>query len=340
MDAETLIVSRPLHLLEASGASGQRQGRVVELTMGFRFNGTDQELLTSIAEHRLLSVFQLAILHQRNADGLRRRLRLLREHGLVAFSSRGFGVGQGRPENLVSLTESSVDWLKAKGVIPAKVPCDRATATKINCPEHELLINDFRVQLAQMQRAVSAITTSFFSPTSPLLPRVSRDKPLVRERIRADSGPDACIEFVPDGVFAMTHEELRKTLLFFLEVDMGTEPLTRRRGSAENVRQKILNYQDYFQRGRYKRYEKILTCQLRGFRLLILADCPTHLATLSRLVREMPPSDFIWLTDRERMMSAGIGAPIWARGGKDTEPFESILGSKMPEPCPTPHDLT
>ena len=307
--------------------------------MAFRFNETDQELLTSIAEHRVLSVSQLAILHRRNAEGLRRRLRVLRKQGLIELASRGFGGGQGRPENLVSLTESSVDCLKAKGVILAKVPCDRATAAKINCLEHELLINDFRVQLAQVQRALSAIKIQFFSPKSPLLPRLSHDKPLVRERIRADRESGAWIEFVPDGVFSMTHEELGKALLFFLEVDRGTEPLTRKRGSAENVRQKILNYQDYFQSGQYKRYEKILTCQLRGFRLLIVTDHPTHLATLNRLVLEMPPSDFIWLTDRGRMMSAGIWAPIWAHGGRDAEPLESILGTKTPEPCPKPSDL-
>jgi len=307
--------------------------------MGFRFNGTDQELLTSIAEHRLLSVSQLTILHQRNADGLRRRLRFLREHGLVEIASRGFGGGQGRPENVVSLREAGVDLLKAKGVIDAAVPCDRATAEKISCLEHELLVNDFRVQLAQMQRIVPALGIQFLSPTSAMLPRSSGDKPLSREKIRTNDGRGDWIEFIPDGVFTTTHEELRKTLLFFLEVDMGTEPLARKRRSAQDIRQKIINYQICFQSRRYKRYEKILRCQMRGFRLLFLANHPTRLATLCRLVREMSPSDFIWLTDREHVMSGGIWAPIWAHGGRDAEPLESILGTKTPEPCPKPSDL-
>ena len=307
--------------------------------MGMWFNKTDQALLASIAEHRVLNVSQLAILHQRNADGLRRRLRTLRDRRLVGIASRGFGGGQGRPENVVSLREAGVDLLKAKGVIDAAVPCDRITAEKISCLDHELLINDFRVQLAQMRRIVLALGIQFLSPTSALLPRSSDDKPLIREKIRTDDGRGDWIEFIPDGVFATRHEELRKTLLFFLEVDMGTEPLTRRRGSAQDVRQKILNYQIFFQTERYKRYEKILKCHLRGFRLLFLTNHPTRLAKLCQLVREMPPSDFIWLTDHERMMSGGIWAPIWAHGGRDAEPFESILGTKTPDPCPAPSTM-
>ncbi len=123
----------------------------------FRFTKTDQELLTSIAEHRILNVSQLAVLHQRNPDALRRRLRVLRDRRLIGMASRGFGGGQGRPENVVSLREAGVDLMKASGVIDATVPCDRITAEKITCLDHELLINDFRVQLAQMQRIVPAL---------------------------------------------------------------------------------------------------------------------------------------------------------------------------------------
>ncbi len=162
---------------------------------------------------------------------------------------------------------------------------------------------------------------------------------MIREKIRTDDGRGDWVEFIPDGVFATTHEELRKTLLFFLEVDMGTEPLTRKRRSARNVRQKIINYRICFQSQRYKRYEKILKCQLRGFRVLFLTNHPTRLAALCRLVRDTPPSEFIWLTDHERMFAEGIWSPLWVRGGRDAEPLDSILGSKMSEPCPKPSDL-
>jgi hypothetical protein len=44
------------------------------------------------------------------------------------------------------------------------------------------------------------------------------------------------------------------------------------------------------------------------------------------LAREMQPSDFIWVTQKDRMFEDGISADIWARGGRlDTSP-QSILG--------------
>jgi hypothetical protein len=50
---------------------------------------------------------------------------------------------------------------------------------------------------------------------------------------------------------------------------------------------------------------------------------------LCRLVQEMPPSDFIWLTDQQRMFTHGLSAKIWARSGKQDSNRESILGNEM-----------
>ena len=88
--------------------------------------------------------------------------------------------------------------------------------------------------------------------------------------------------------------------------------------------------------GQYKRYEAILKCELRGFRLLVLTEEPARFAALCRLVRAMSPTGFVWLADRDRLLSQGLWSLIWVRGGKVNEPLQSILGSKVPNPCPTP----
>ena len=308
--------------------------------MAFQFSHSDQEILVSIAEHRVLTVHHLTILHQRNASALRRRLKILHAHSLIEIASRPFGRSRGRPESLVSLCEGGVDLLKAEGVIDAALSNDRATAERIGCVDHELLVNDFRTQLVQLKRVIPALTIRFFSAMSPLLPRGSQGQPLVRERIEFDDGLDDEIEFVPDGVVAMTHAELRRTLLFFLEADRGTEPRNSTRRDRRGIRQKIVNYQTYFAAQEYKRYEKIMKCQLRGFRLLILTENRVRFAALCRLVRVMPPSDFVWLAFRESLLEEGVWAPIWAAGGKVDGPLQSVLGSRMPNPCPTPVSLT
>ena len=73
-------------------------------------------------------------------------------------------------------------------------------------------------------------------------------------------------EFIPDGVFTITNAELKKSLLFFLEVDMGTETVASPKRDLKDIRQKIVNYQALFRTGQYKRYEKILKADVNGFR--------------------------------------------------------------------------
>lgn len=148
-------------------------------------------------------------------------------------------------------------------------------------------------------------------------------------------GGEPC-EFTPDGVFCLGHAGLSKTLLFFLEVDMGTETLASPLRLAQDVRQKVVNYQAYFKFRRYRRYEQVWGCALRGFRVLFLVDSSTRMAGICRLVQDMPPSDFIWVADRAGLLSGGVGAPIWARGGQSGTPPESILGRQMPDSLPAP----
>ena len=144
------------------------------------------------------------------------------------------------------------------------------------------------------------------------------------------------MEFTPDGVLAVTHAGLGKTLLFFLEVDMATETLASPRRSEQDVRQKIINYQTYFHLQRYKHYESFWDCQLRGFRLLFLVHGQRRMVALCGLARRMPPSDFIWLTDRQSLLTQGVWGPIWVQGGQADRQRQSILGSKMPQPSPDP----
>jgi len=49
-----------------------------------------------------------------------------------------------------------------------------------------------------------------------------------------------------------------------------------------DIRQKIINYREYFQSQAYKRYEEVLNCHLNGFRLLFLTS------TLGRLIDAGP----------------------------------------------------
>lgn len=304
--------------------------------MAFQFNDTDREILISIAEHRVLTTRHLSVLLSRNANALRRRLKILRTEGLIEIASRPFGRNRGRPESLISLGEAGVGLLQTCGVIDPGLPKERVTAVNIRCLDHELLVNDFRLQLAQLPRIDTAWTVRFLSAMVPPMQRGSEDRALLQEPIDSEEGSLDGTDFVPDGVIGITHAEMGGTLLFFLEADRGTEPRNSTRGDRRGIRQKIIGYQTYFTLKQYKQYEDVLQCELRGFRLLILTEDPTRFSALCRLVRATPPSDFVWLADRERLLSEGFWAAIWVAGGKITDSAQSILGSKMPNPCPKP----
>jgi len=120
---------------------------------------------------------------------------------------------------------------------------------------------------------------------------------------------------------------------------MGSESLSSQKRTGKDVRQKIAHYQAYFRGQHYRRYERLWGSSLRGFRLLFLANSVPRTTALCRLIERTASTDFIWLTDQASMLSKGVWAPIWIRGGRHDGPFHSILGSRAPRPSPSPADM-
>jgi hypothetical protein len=209
-------------------------------------------------------------------------------------------------------------------------------ADGIRCTEHLLSINWFRIHLVHLERVVPRLKATFLSSTSPFLERGHDGHPLVSDTAPAIDADGEPLRFTPDGVFSLGDQETGKMLLFFLEVDQGTETLASGRRGAKDIRQKVINYQRYFRHAGYKRYQDLWRSTLNGFRLLFLAHSPARLAAICRLIRETPPSDFVWLTNQGRMFAKGVAAEIWARGGKLDAPHESIVGPAMSLVVPLP----
>lgn len=285
-----------------------------------------QELLQLIAEHRILLTRQLARLHDRNIRTSRRDVAGLEEKGLVQTSLHARGTGH--PEKLLSLTEAAVEELRDQGILAPDLPADCVTARTIRCIDHQLLLNGFRIHLADLERHQPQFSVRFLSSTSPFLPRDPSGRQLTYQPVDNAGNRSSAAGFLPDAVFSITHATQHKTILFFLEVDMGTEPLQSSARTGRDIRGKILNYQSCFRDGTYKRYEAVFGATLRGFRLLFFAHSQSRFQSLCRQVREMPPTGFIWLTDQNHISSLGLSAPIWAPGGKlDVSPT-SILGNE------------
>jgi hypothetical protein len=110
-------------------------------------------------------------------------------------------------------------------------------------------------------------------------------------------------------------------------VDRGTETMASPGRDMTDIRQKIINYQWYFHSLAYKRYEQVFKCQLRGFHLLFLTSTPGRLRALYDLTQQLRPTNFVYLTEINRLFSEGASAKIWIRGDDIHGPQHSILGS-------------
>jgi len=298
--------------------------------MALMHNKNDRNFLSSVAEYKLLTVKQLSAISQKSCQVIRKRMRTLEMEGLIITKMHGYGHARGRPEDVILLTEKG-----AKLLHNDRIPSGHATFSSDKAEDsfslgHLLLINWFRIHLLQIERVIPQLSVQYLGSNSNALSRNREDGFSLIERIPADQKSEKFIEFIPDGVFSIKSKGLEeKTLLFFLEADMGTETIASMDRDHKDLRQKVLNYQTLFRSGTYKRYEGVFNSNLNGFRLLFLVNSPARSASLCRLVQEMQPSDFIWLVDQQRMFSSGLSAKIWARGGRNDKPPQSILGEKL-----------
>ena len=293
----------------------------------FKPNRRDLRMLKMVAEHGMLTPGHIALARAWNQEAVARRLRELQGQGWLTGEARGFGRKRGRPRKLLRITAEGVSLLAEKGKLPGGIDDDEICAPPRGSIDHLLLLNWLLMHVLALSRRVPFLSTYILSSVSPLLPQDSKGPSLLQDRVKLPESnkPES---FVPDAAFCVHHQETDQSLLFFAEVDMNTEDMSNPDRRPGDVRNKIRCYQTYFETELYKRYEGIWKLKLNGFRLLFLANEHAGLLKLCRLVREMPPSDFVWLTDQRSLLAKGLCAAIWVQGGREDEDRRSILGNQ------------
>ena len=275
----------------------------------------DIEILKTVAEYRILTTSQLTLLIFPSQQMARKKVRELKAVGLLKMAERPSDSSTGRPESIVCLTSLGLKVLKDSGEIDAGTTGDQITDLDFRSLGHQLLVNWVWIHLAQLVRQRSYLKVDFLSPS------------IDRGRYEI-SLPDSRIatSIIPDGIFSITDTRQGKSLLFFLEVDMGTETLSSSDTKTTDIRKKILSYQQVFRAGSYKQFEENLPAPFRGFRTLFVANTEARSLQLCRLVRSVPTTNFIWLTDQNSLFKSGISAGIWTKGGDTKSGLHSILG--------------
>jgi len=81
--------------------------------MAFELNERAYDILTSLAEYRVLTCRHLLTLHRGNERALRKKLKKLEKDSLVVRNAKIFSQKQGRPEEMLSLTDEGVQLLSS-----------------------------------------------------------------------------------------------------------------------------------------------------------------------------------------------------------------------------------
>ncbi|MCB9211785.1 MAG: replication-relaxation family protein [Ignavibacteriales bacterium] len=286
----------------------------------------DQLLLLKISEYGVLLIDQIALLNNSGKRIVQRKISRLFKNGFLNLSPRNNSSNYGRPENIISISEKGVKLLQNENMIDDKIPIERFVHDKIYKIEHEILLNWFRVHLNYIPIKLPDLKTDFISSKTPFLPLKNNRLPIISESFTQENHE---IDFIPDGVSYLKSELQNKSLLLFLEVDMGTESLNTSSLSSNNIASKIKNYRAYFQSQKYKRYETKWNTKFSGFRLLFLTNSAKRKKNLCDLVSSDKSNDFIWVTHQHEMFEKSLGGKIWSRGGNLFTSQESILGPTL-----------
>jgi len=290
--------------------------------MGKKLTRKQLDLLGHLATYQLFSAEQVAVLQELCLQASRKRLRELVALGLLEGRPHGYGRGRGRPARIHSPTNKGAAHLRSSGQDGTERIRDLHFPEKPVAVDHQILLIWRLLHLPHLEKVLPQLRVHLVAQPRPLGESLQR----VASPRSGRGEPRSLSATIPDAVFSITCAEQSKTILFFLEVDMATETMASLARTNRDFRSKLLRYQEHFRSGRYKAYHALCHCQLRGFRLLVVANSRSRLASLCRLVREMPPSDFVWLTDQASLFAEGISAAIWARGGHLDSPPQSIVG--------------
>ena len=243
-------------------------------------------ILELLSEFRILTVEQFCELLGSSGQMTRRWLRQLKTAKQIRELTRK-SKGRGRPAPAFCRTEDNF---------------------KAHLVEHQLALNSLRLSL----HLLSGYESQFLAHSSTDL----------RMKIPTAPPPAPYQTIIPDGVLSLSNEQ--KSLLFFVEVDMGTEPLKAKRNGATDFLEKLDAYRVYFATEGYKAFEKRFSCAFVGFRLLVVTNTAPRLKSLSAFVETEEFCEFVWLTSLKALQERGWASKIWSVGGIP-RPLEAIL---------------
>lgn len=291
----------------------------------------DVEIVTHVAEHRLLSSQHLITLYpDRSPQKTLRRLRLLFDHGYLdrppVQRVRRFFVSGSFP-HVYSLGRKGAALLADRRLAPPERWAQKNRELTDRFFDHTLLISDIAVAF---RAGATAHEGARVIPYREILDRSPEDTRTMqhahRWRVAAKKEqyralPESAeIGLIPDGIFGLEHGG--KSTYFFLEADRGTMPIERGTGRGRlslkgtSLLKKFIAYHETRRAALHtRRYG------MKGFRVLtVTTGSPKRVAEMVKAVQQLPSPHGMFLfatldavrSDNPLLMPwmSGTGEPV------------------------------
>lgn len=266
-------------------------------------NPTYTQTLQVLADYRMLSIVQLSMLLFKSDQMTRRCLRKLAQDKLISRASLQSQGKKGRPETIILPTEKGLETIGCP-------PCTSPTKNQTN---HQLATNWVRIQTHHLHQIIPTMHIQTCAANSLLKQNA---------KLWLDGTGENYRRLIPDAIMCLGHDT--RKILFFVEMDMGTESEQSSSGHTNNLEHKVTTYAAALSGKTYSHLNKEFDAKFNGFRTLIVAHSQPRLDQINRYLKGYSTTGFVWTTSLAKILSDGIGGDIWSSGGR--EPDQTILG--------------
>lgn len=256
-------------------------------TRTIRLTQRDKDIILALHRHRFLTTEHLQKLTDTDSRwGMNARLRLLYDHKYIdrpQAQKSLYSHSDKRPV-IYALGNKGADFLKTEFNIPMPKKVywtEKNRRVREAHIQHTLGISDFVVEIEMMCREngnLEFIDSDNILARSPTQTRKAKYPFRWKTRMRYD-GPAFDIALVPDYVFGLRDTETRKEKFYFVEIDRGTMPVSRKDMTQTSFKRKILSYVDTLERGLAKK-----RFGMSGFQVLTITTSEKRNASIQTVI--------------------------------------------------------
>ncbi len=278
----------------------------VETPMPFRITERDLEILRWLSRCRYLrtgQVHRLVFAENATDQSARRRLKLLYHGGFIGRIEPKTTIGHGSAEIAYCLEKSGAEVLAGMGETPRVY----GKAGKVGplFLEHALDVSEFRVmtELALRDHPAVALArfVADFEIKSEAKPGTGKERYALYSAM-AEPLTGRTLEVYPDALVILrgTGEFAEHQELFMVEIDRGTEDLTR-------IQDKVRGYHQFAKERAFQKFGRFT-----DFLVLMQTSSRRRAGNMRDALQGLAGTERIWITSVDQVAPATVlASPIW-----------------------------